>query len=291
MARPERGNRRALTAIILIALLCAVVSLVHRQSQRGGHSDPILGAVRDAGLVPGQLGTARLGRWWHVNIGSVFAGPRLGRDNAALRAQVAALTLQNQQMTDVQSENHRLRLLLQFQAKKPIPLLAAEVIALKPSPQIDTLTLARGTRDGVRPQTVVLAPNGALVGQVLDASPFSCTVLLLTDTAGSVGVMTSRPGKAGPVGIVQGDRAGHLLLVDLPRQADVQPGDRVTTSGLGGVYPKGLTVGVVQSVAVDQATELQTARIRPAVDFDHLDDALLRLGPAREDNGDTDAAL
>jgi rod shape-determining protein MreC len=278
MARPERGDRRTLTTFLLVLLLCGILSLVHRQAaQRGGGSDPITGFVRDAGLLPGQIGAARFGQWWHVNVGSAFAGPHLARENTALKSQVAALTLQNEQMQDLQSENHRLRELLRFQDKAPIPLLAAEVVALKPSPQIDTMILARGARDGVHAQSVVLGPSGALVGQVLETSPFSCSVLLLTDTASSVGVETFRPGKAGPVGIVQGDRAGNLLLIDLPREADVRPGDRVATSGLGGVYPKGLPVGTVLSVAFDKATALKMARVRPAADFNHLDEAFLRL--------------
>lgn len=299
MARPERSGRRGLITLLTALLLCGVLSAVHRQAGRTPGRDPVPGAVRDAALVPAQLGLARFARWWQVNVASFVSSPRLARENVRLQAQVVALTLQNQQLQMAQAENHRLRALLRFQDKSPLPLLAAEVVALKPRPELDTMTLARGLSDGVRAQTVVLAPNGALVGQVvprsaslgpvpdLDLSYHSCSVLLLTDSASSVGAQASRPGKSGPVGIVQGDRAGHLLMTDLPRQADVLPGDSVTTSGLGGVYPKNIPIGTVLSVTFDAARSLKTARVRPAADFDHLQEAFLWIKPPPVPDTDT----
>lgn len=282
MARPERSSRRGL-ALLLTLLLCGGLSVLHRHSERTLSRDPVTGFVRDAALVPAQSVTMQVGRWWHLHVASVFSGPRLAQQNAALQSQVSTLTLQNQRLLAAQTENARLRRLLHYQQKAPTPLLAAEVVALKPSPQTDTLTLTRGLRDGVRPQTVVLGPNGALVGQVLEASFSSCSVLMLTDANSSVGALASRKGKAGPVGICQGGRSGHLLLTDLPREGDVRPGDAVTTSGLGGVYPQGIRIGTVLSVAFDKTRSLKTARVKPAVDFDHLEDVFLRPRPAPPD--------
>lgn len=279
MRRGERGGRRGL-ALLLTLVLCGGLSVAHRHAERAGGSDPVTGVVRDAALVPAQGLTVRLGRWWRTNVLSAFAGPRLARRDNALQAQVSALTRQNQELQEAQAENARLRRLLAFQDKSPRPLLAAEVVAVKPSIQADTLTLARGLADGARPHGVVLAPDGALVGQILEASPRSCTVLMLTDSGSSVGAQVTRPGLLnGPVGICQGDRAGRLQLTYLAHEADVRPGDVVTTSGLGGVFPKGLKLGRVLSVTFDRTRSVKTAQVRPAADFDHLEEAFLLSAP------------
>lgn len=303
MLQRKRPVRRG-TALMLTLLLCGFVSIVHRQSTR--LSDPVLGTVRDMALVPGQLLTVHLGRWWHDTVTACFQGPALARRNRAMTAQVHGLLAQNKDLLTAQAENVRLRRLLRFQGKSPVPLLAAEVIAIDPNPQTETLVLARGRADHVRPQTVVLAPNGTLVGQVLDVSSRSCSVLLITDNGSSVGAQVVRrisspasedsflqgidmpgpassvstkmvPVKNGAVGICQGDRAGHLNLTYLSAEADVQAGDLITTSGLGGVFPKGVTIGTVEAVTIDKSRSVKTAHVRPAADLDHLEEAFLRL--------------
>ncbi len=296
MLRPSNPARRGL-AFVLALLLCAVLSVLHRQSIKARGSDPVTGAVRDLGLVPAQGLATHMGRWWHDTITACFQGPALARRNRALAAQVHALLVQNQNLSLAQAENARLRALLGFQRKSPMPLLAAEVVAIDPSAQADTLILARGTADGVRLRAVALAPNGALVGPVLDVSPHSCSVLMLTDSGCSVGaqvvrraappamLFSSRAAKTivvrnGPVGICQGDRAGHMTLTYLPAVADVRAGDLVTTSGLGGIYPKGIPLGTIETVTADKTRTVKTARLRPAVDLEHLEQAFLRIKPA-----------
>lgn len=280
MRRSERGGNRRGLFLLLILVLCGALSIAHHNSERIGGRDPVSGGVRDVALVPAQGVTVRLSRWWRTNILSPFAGPRLARQNNALKTQVAALTRSNQELQQTRDENARLRRLLAFQEKSPLPLLASDVVALKPSVQTDTLTLARGLSDGARAHGIVLAPDGALVGQILEASNRSCTVLMLTDPASSVGAQITRPGLVnGPVGICKGNRAGRLQLTYLAHEADVRPGDAVTTSGLGGVFPKGLPVGKVLSVTFDRTRSVKTAQIRPTADFDHLEEAFLLPAP------------
>lgn len=320
MLKAERPARRGWT-LGLALLLCGALGVLHRQSVRPGGPDPAIGVARDMALVPGQTMSVRVGRWWHDTVTASFQGPTLARRNRALQAQVHVLLAQNKDLVGAQIENGRLRRLLRFQKKSPVPLLAAEVLAIDPSPLADTLILGRGRADGVRPRTVVLAPNGALVGQVVDASAHSCSVLLLTDAGSSVGAQVVRRAaapvlpyapanaapalganaasgpavpsaeatnalppktllpKGGPIGICQGAHGGLLALTYLPVDADVRAGDLVTTSGLGGVFPKGVTIGIVDSVVVDKTRSVKSARLRPAADLDHLEEAFLRLKP------------
>lgn len=199
----------------------------------------------------------------------------LARQNKDLQARIVSLTAQNKELFSEQTENVRLRALLGFEQRSPRPLLAAEVIALKPSSLSDTLTLNRGSASGIHPHSIVLAANGALVGQVLEVSPRSSTVLLLTDALSSVGALVHNHTPHGPIGLCQGDGQDGLRVTYLTSDARLHPGDAVTTSGLGGVFPKSIPIGAIDSLAVDKARSLQTATLRPSADFDHLEEVFV----------------
>ena len=272
--RLERDNRRG-GSLLLALVLCGLLTALHARAGRMGRADPITGLLRDRGLAPAQVAAAHLGEWWQGHIGSLLAGPGLARRNAELQAQVLALTAQNKELLSQKAENIRLRGLLSFEQQSPRSLLAAEVIALKPSTLSDTLTLNRGSASGIHPHSIVLAPNGALVGQVLDVSPGSCDVLLLTDALSSVGALVHNHAPRGPFGLCQGDGAGHLKVIYLAGDARLLPGDAVTTSGLGGVFPKDIPIGAVDTSALDKARSLQTAILRPSADFNHLEEVFV----------------
>ena len=272
--RPERDNRRG-GILLLLLLACGLLTALHSRSAQRGQADPLSGAVRDMGLVPGQVAAAQASQWWRLSGGSLLAGPRLARENAALKARVLDLAAQYKSLLTAQAENARLRQLLGFEQRAPRPLLAAQVVALKPNPHSDTLTLNRGSAQGVHPQSVVLAPNGALVGQVLDVSAHACDVLLLTDVTSSVGALVHNHTPHGPIGLCQGDGQGHLRVTYLRSDTPLHVGDAVTTSGLGGVFPKSVPIGAVASIFVDKTRSLQTVVLRPAADYDHLEEVFL----------------
>lgn len=279
--RPERDNRHGGTLLFALAA-CGLLTALHARGTRAGRLDPATGAVRDLALVPGQAAAAGAGRWWHLHVTSLLDGPRLARDNDALKARVLALAAQNKELLAAQTENGRLRGLLGFAARAPRPLLAAQVVALKPSALSDTLTLNLGASAGVHPHSVVLAPNGALVGQVLSVSARSADVLLLTDADSSVGALVHNGTPRGPVGLCQGDGRGGLRVTYLRSDAALRPGQAVTTSGLGGVFPRDLPLGAVQAVSIDRTRSLQTAMLKASAEFDHLEEVFV-IGPPAPD--------
>ena len=272
--RPERDKRRA-GALLLALLACGLLTWLHARSAQRGQTDFVSHAVRDFSLVPAQAAVARLGRAWHLSAGSLLAGPKLARENAALNARVLELSAQNTDLLTAQAENGRLRHLLGFEQSSLRPLLAAQVSALKPNPHFDTLTLTQGSARGVHPRSVILSPSGALVGQVLDVSPESCDVLLLTDADSSVGVLVHNHTPHWPVGVCQGAGSGRMQVTYLRSDAVLHVGDAVTTSGLGGVFPAAIPLGQIEAITVDKTRSLQTALVRPAADFDHLEEAFV----------------
>ena len=272
--RPERDNRRV-GALLLALLACGLLTALHGRASLRGQTDPVSRTVRDMGLVPAQTMVARIGQLWHLSAGSLLAGPRLARENASLNARVLELSAHNNDLQTAQAENIRLRRLLGFEQASLRPLLAAQVTALKPNPHFDTLTLNQGSTHGVHPQSVVLSPSGALVGQVLDVTPRSCDVLLLTDAESSVGVLVHNHTPHGPIGLCQGAGSGRMQVTYLRSDAVLHIGDAVTTSGLGGVFPSAVPLGAISAITVDKTRSLQTAVLRPAADFDHLEEAFV----------------
>lgn len=274
MPRSGRDNQRGI-ALLAALLLCGALNAIHHQRQRRSQPDPVSGVVRDAALIPAQTFTVQIAQWWRMHVSSLLSGPQLAQQNRVLNQQVLTLAGENKQLLAAQQENNRLRALLEFEQKSPRPLLAAEVTALKPIPHSETITLNRGASHGVKIRTIAIAPNGSLIGQVLDVSPRSCTVLMLTDSESSVGAQVKgRNGAKPPVGVCQGT-GDSIHLTYLKSDDDVRPGDLVTTSGLGGVFPADIPIGTVVSIQNDSTRSIKTAVVRPSAYFDSLEEAFL----------------
>ena len=243
-------------------------------------ADPVVGAVRDAALVPTQSALFGLERWWQGHVDGPVPGAAPGARERRLQAEVEALRAENTDLLAAQAENDRLRQALRLSAAfSPRPL-AAEVIALKPTPQTDTLILNRGRLPASVPRRSCCRPTGRWSGRCWMCSAHSCTC------PAADGLRQLRRGRGDPAredGRKGAPRDRHLpgrpgrpSILTFPRiDADVRPGDRVVTSGLGTVFPKGLPLGTVASVSTDKTRSVKTATVRPAADFDHLEEAFL----------------
>ncbi|HUX88791.1 MAG TPA: rod shape-determining protein MreC, partial [Chloroflexota bacterium] len=129
----------------------------------------------------------------------------------------------------------------------------------------------QGSRNNVAPGMTVVTPVG-LVGQVVTVTPTTAKVLLITDVSSSVdSLIQANEAK----GVVEGSRGGQLTLTYIPQGVKVQTGDRIVTSGLGGVYPAGLWVGTVTDVRQNDVDLYQDAQLEPAVDFGRLEVVLV----------------
>lgn len=213
---------------------------------------------------------------------------RLRQENAALRTEVERLRSLVITLREAENENQTLRDQLGFsQANPALDLLPAEVIGRDPDSFVQSLVIAKGTRDGVREGKVVVAAahvrlpteQGAaagsedvmvvqgLVGRVIEAGPNYARVLLITDA--SSGVNTMIQGLQAE-GLLVGQGPGPMMLKYVRQGEQLQPGAVLLTSGLGGTFPRSLPVGLVtESQTKDQAT-FQTATVTPLVDLAHL---------------------
>jgi rod shape-determining protein MreC len=203
----------------------------------------------------------------------------LREENRGLRREVAALRSRVASLEEVAIENRRLHALLGMRERAPHRLAGAKVIGRDGSNWSRALIVDRGSKAGVARNMPVLVPEG-LVGRVVEVTPWAAKVQLVTDPVSAVGALVQRT-RAG--GVLAGEVGGAARLRYLPLLADVRPGDRVLTSGEGGVFPKGMPLGEVAQVERRSGTFFQEALIAPSVDFSRVEEVLVLLEPPAAD--------
>lgn len=213
--------------------------------------------IRQAGAFTGQLMT-------------------MHRDMQALQAELEQLRQKDVNTTEILAENARLRTLLDY--KKSVPqfdFVTAQVIARDPGTWTSVLVINRGSADGIAKDMVVVTAQG-LVGNVVTVYNNAAKVQLILDPRSAVGCLVQRP-ESRVAGIVEGSayNSNAPRMVNIARDADVIKGDKIVTSGFGGLYPKGLLVGEVVDIVNDEGGLLKYAVLKPAVDFDRLEEVLV----------------
>ncbi len=216
-----------------------------------------------------------IGNLWHhyfFLVGAAVENERLQKTIQELHTKLVA-------MDEVQGENTRLHEILQLQEVLAPKGVAARVIAFDPRAELKSITIDKGSADGVAPNLPVMATAG-LVGRVGPVSSRTSQVLLLLDPNSVVDVILSRSRvRALLVGASQKTelRPGFLLteLEYLRRMSDIQPGDEVVTSGLDTLYPKDLVVGIVGEIFPEKYGIFQKATVIPHVDFSQLEEVLV----------------
>ena len=201
----------------------------------------------------------------------------LERDNTTLRVENRALRATNQALRDVEREVNRLRVALAYRERSIFKLVPAEIVTRDSSTWWRTVTINRGRQDGVAGDMPVVTDAG-LVGKTTTVSDNIAVVLLVTDENCRVAVNVEGSREQG---IVSGERvvrtmAPLLELNFLSKQANLQPGQKVYTSGVGGVFPSGLLVGLVAEYRVRELDG--QARLAPAVDMTKLEDVFVVTG-------------
>jgi len=195
----------------------------------------------------------------------------LQKENGLLRKRMAELQEENHQAKEMVLAHERLRKLLDFREKMPTSTIAAQVIGQDPTSWFKSVTINKGERDGVHKGMAVISPEG-VIGQILKTSPDYATVLLMTDYNSAIDAIVQRTrAKA----IVEGKEENRCQLKYLLRTEEVEVGDIVITSGLGGIFPKGLTIGEVRSVDKKGHGVFQYADLVPSVDLTKLEEVLV----------------
>jgi rod shape-determining protein MreC len=200
-----------------------------------------------------------------------FALQQTRQENQQLRTEVAQLRVGLQQERALAEQSRMLQKLLDMKMETQLKTTAAYVIAGGASPDFRTATIDKGTSDGLRPDMAVISPAG-VVGRIILPTSRAAKIQLLIDRDAAAGAVTER---SRAQGVVVG--TGTSLRFDhVPGTADIKVGDRVVTSGIEGIYPKGFEIGQIESID-RRSGEFNAVIIRPTVEFSSIEAVLVVL--------------
>jgi len=264
--------RRRSGYLFLAVMLGHVILISAQVNSRSGV--PVLEAVTFGVFAEAQrglsTGVSGIRRVWnrYVWLRGVEA------ENADLRRQLDEVRVQYQERRALADRARLLENLLALRDRSNLQTVAAEIIASSASPDFRTLTIDKGTADGLKSDMAVIAAGG-IVGRIVVPSAGAAKVQLLIDRNAAAGALIERS-RAQGVAIGGGDE--RLRLDYVSETADVVVGDVVVTSGIDGIYPKGFTLGYVDTVEKN-GPAYKRITIRPAVNFPSLETVLVVLTP------------
>lgn len=257
-------SERRIRALFLLVLAAQLLLLTSRVPDREARGSALEGfALRLlAPFARGVDGLAEIGGQGRQRL---RFRSQLQAENSALQAEVERLRLQAMRDQDLADETRRLAAALDYARRGDTPFRLADVVLSNPASWLRTLVVHTGP-PAVREYQPVVTTAG-LVGCVIKVGGSYAKVQLIVDRVARVGAMIERNRLQG---LVRGDGSGGLEMDEVPLQAIVEVGDRVVTSGIDGVFPRGIPVGSI--TAVEAGSELfHRIRLVPAVDFGSLD--------------------
>jgi rod shape-determining protein MreC len=195
-------------------------------------------------------------------------------ENDALKRELATAQIAVQEQRALASRARGLEKLLELRDRTSLQTTAAEIIGAAAIPDFWTVTIDKGTREGLRRDMAVIAPAG-VVGRIVVTSARSAKVQLLVDRNAAAGALVERSRAQGVAVGLGGER---LELEYVSEVYDVVAGDVVVTSGIDGIYPKGFVIGRVEAVERNGGA-YKKITVRPAVDFSGLEEVLVVVTP------------
>jgi rod shape-determining protein MreC len=262
----HEGRPGILLTVVAVALLALMAGQI-----RFGPWVRTEGAILRL-LSPVLTGIDTAIRWSAEGIGYVTGGASPARVRE-LEREVARLEVERQRLEEQGLENGRLRALLGLRQSLPIPSVGASVLSNSVRGLGKTCIIDRGSSSGLEPGMSVVNTQG-VVGRLLSVAPGISKVQLLTDASSGVAVLDQRSRVQGVL-TGRGDRVLELRYVST--LDDVRPMDLLLTSGLDGIYPRGLPVGVVAEAGQGGADLQRSITVVPRVEFDRLEELLVLL--------------
>ncbi|MDJ0811988.1 MAG: rod shape-determining protein MreC [Desulfobacterales bacterium] len=262
-------SRKTVVIIGVIFLVIANFLILAVVGQRAPSSAP--GGLTITVLAPFQNAFSQSSRFLRDIWRHYFAMVAASQENDQLKKQLARADEMKNVWVEARMANERLRRLADLEKTFTDAVVFAEVIAKDPTTWFKTVIINKGRRDGVEKGMPALVPEG-IVGQVVEASGHYAKILLIIDRNSAVDALVQRTrvrGILSGASTEQGD-LDYVLLKE-----DVQVGDTIVTSGLDGVFPKGLRIGSIQSVEARPNEMFHTIKVAPFVDFDKLEELLV----------------
>lgn len=274
-------------AVLVFAVILITITAIHLTGMGSEFPNPV-GQALDRVLSPIEGAIWNVGEGIKNNARAIFSFRTVKAENEELRRQVENLTGDNLQL------KQQVLAALRYQELEGIFLsptmqkynkIGATIVNRNPVAWYQTITVNKGSSHGVKVNSPV-ATNLGLVGKVVSVSSVTSDVLLILDGEGQVGALIrDNQGKA-IFGVASGTserkerlKTSETLEMDFQLDDEVNEGDLVFTSGMGGVYPKDIPIGVIAEVKLNPNGLLKTAIIDPIVDFDSMEEVFVLTIP------------
>ncbi|HHT66182.1 MAG: rod shape-determining protein MreC [Caldicoprobacterales bacterium] len=271
---PHFFKRWPLVIVIVLAILLIVLTIL--TSGQRDNLTKVEGVVGDI-IAPAQGFMYRIATSVSQFFQSIKEKQQLSEQYEILKERVTQLEQQQLEMDEILRENQRLNRLLEFKEQKhPFIVEGVRITGKNPGNWFNTLTIDKGSNDQITVNMAVVNDQG-LIGRVIDAGGNWATVRTIIDGQSSVSAIIERTRDNG---MVKGNNSltfedGLCRMINLPLDSDVVAGDRVITSGLGEIFPKGIPIGEVTEVLQEERDMYKTAIVRPHADFLHLEEVLV----------------
>jgi rod shape-determining protein MreC len=220
--------------------------------------------------------SAAVNHWWNTSRQEVQSRTMLLQENHELRERLALQLQDRLRLTELEDENRRLRDMAGFRQTVGPRLKPAHIVGRDPSNWWKTVILDIGSDQGVSENCAVVTTAG-LVGKTVSVTRTSARVLLIVDPNCKVAALVQETRDPGIVeGLFEGAGSAPACRLDfIGRDARVLPGQTVITSGLGGVYPKGIRVGALEPAVLNESGLYKSARLKPAADLNRLEEVFV----------------
>ena len=266
-------NKRLIILLVSIIVLVALIGYSVRERDNISWPEQFVGDIVGFGqsLVSKPVG-AIAGFFENVkDLQNTYT------ENQKLKSRLEELVKLETMVKDLEKDNDELRQILDKQENlRDFDPIQATVIARNPSQWEDLLIIDKGKVQGVQANMAVITSQG-LIGKVKSVKQFSSTIELLSNKNPNNRISALIQGDENVIGSIEGydtDR-DQLLVKRIPNDMKVEEGAKVITSGLGGVFPKGLPIGEVKEVVPDQYGLTQTAYVEPTADLYHLEHVIV----------------
>jgi rod shape-determining protein MreC len=268
-------SRRRAGYLFLAVLLGHVILISAQVNSRSGVS--VLETVTFGLLADAQRATWAVVSAFRDSWNGYVALRQVREENEALRRELADTRIALQEQRALADKSRGLEELLDLRGRTKLQTTGAEIVASGASSEFRTVTIDKGSSDGLRADMAVIAPAG-IVGRIVVASTNAAKVQLLVDSQAAAGVYVERR-ESRAQGLVVGVAGQDVLRMEqVSEVADVVVGDTVLTSGIEGIYPKGFLVGRIERVQ-KSGTAYSEILVRPAVAFSSLEEVLVVLNP------------
>jgi rod shape-determining protein MreC len=265
-------NPLVLLAVVLAQMLGLAVQVRRPTPGSDGHQTRLVRLWVASAIAPFERVFLSIGHGGSHIWNNYLDLRHVRQQNQQLQSELDRMRLEQSSLAEDARQGFRLQKLFGFQQKYVAKTVAAHVIGTSGTDLSRVLVIDKGSKDGLKTDMPVITPDG-VVGKVRDVFPHSAQVLEINDETSGLGIILTQTRLRG---ILRGNTAGQIEIIDILPDERIHPGEQIVTSGGDNVYPSGLPVGTVERVVNDPERNPYVAvLVRPAVSLSRLDEVLV----------------